>query len=68
MRSAQQIRYEDLMILTLFFGKSLGLSRAHLPLLFKVALIANKNDSHLFISMIPYLLKPLSDGFEGTPA
>ena len=56
------------MFLTLFLGESLSLSRAHLPLLFKVALIADKDDSYFFISMIPYLLKPLSDGFEGTPA
>ena len=68
MRSAQQIRYEDLMILTLFFGKSLGLSRAHLPLLFKVALIADKDDSYFFICVVSYLLEPLSDGFEGGPA
>ena len=56
------------MFLTLFLGESLSLSRAHLPLLFKVALIADKDDSYFFICVVSYLLEPLSDGFEGGPA
>ena len=56
------------MFLTLFLGETLSLSRAHLPLLFKVALIADKDDSYFFICVVSYLLEPLSDRFEGGPA
>ena len=53
------------MILTLFVGKSLSLARAYLPILFEVALIADKDDSYFFICVVPHLLQPLPDGFEG---
>lgn len=53
--------------LTLLIGELLCFGLAYLSLVFQIVFIAYQNDSHFFVSVVPDLLKPLSDRLKCFP-